>query len=140
MLYYEGISGTEDFFEARGRRGRGWQALFVDEELQDALQRVDASLLRVAFWRQDEGPWVPWRGEVVLELGGAEGEEFCCRLGDCDKKYKTWRQLVVHQMRSSLPAHGVAHPVHTCVINNTCPVCRSTFADRVSATHHLAAA
>eukprot|EP00972_Heterocapsa_arctica_P068091 10054993-Heterocapsa_arctica.AAC.1 len=43
-------------------------------------------------------------------------------------------------MNSKLFGHGLAHPILSYVVNNVCPICRTTFADRVVASHHLAAA
>ena len=47
---YEGISGTEGSFEQRQACGQPWTRLFADEDLKEALIKIDAQILRAAAW------------------------------------------------------------------------------------------
>ena len=45
LQMYEGISGTEDFFELWQESGQSWTQLLSNEDLKDALSRIDAQIL-----------------------------------------------------------------------------------------------
>ena len=49
LLAFEGISGSEGFFEAWNAVGRSWKVLLLSKPLQLQLDKLDAKLLLASF-------------------------------------------------------------------------------------------
>ena len=129
VLAFEGISGTEDLFEAWAQYGRSWKALLLSKYVKHYFLMVDSKLLSSAFVKgllddrflttataQDESD-VPWR----------------CNM--CSALFRSKAQLISHQVNH----HKLLHPLTSCISCNACPICYSTFASVEAAKQHVRA-
>ena len=94
LLAYEGISGTESFFEAWSESGRSWKVLLISKPLQLLLDKLDAKLLLAAFVADASMAGKACSAKVVEE------DWICmrpCDKGVCGCKFGSKAALLSHQ-------------------------------------------
>ena len=137
---FEGISGTEPFFEIWAETNYSMLVLLNcssadgDDLLRHYLQNFDPTILRSAFYT----------GDFLLQYREtcnpcAEGLFLCQILHDngteCLAQYATRAALTRHQIQCA--THSAIHPIHGAVCTNQCPLCLSLFSSIASAKQHL---
>ena len=148
---YDGISGSETFFELWSDADYSYKKLFHDPDVKDEFINIDAKILRQAAWATSSissaSSWERFNYSKEQADTNKELIFFCDCLTPagkiCNRGFSTYQQLRTHVTMTKptgLSTHGLSerNPIKICVLNNACQICRQTYSSRVGAQLHLA--
>lgn len=137
-----GDDDVAQFFTTWASYGRSWRALCLQEEVSEAMSYVAPEAVR-ARWCHMSLLRAGHRGEDSSFESDPDAPRYRCGLlsgkGEmCEREFRSRRACALHQRYGGggMGEHGMVRPLYTVVLTNMCPWCRSTFASRVSASHH----
>ena len=120
---FEGLSGTEDFFEICEEKHFSMISIYDDEYVRDAFQRTDFKLMRTAAF-SNRMLWDNLMEKTTLRFDREGTERYVCEFsgdqGRCGMIFTSWKKYMAHQTHNKSGNHGVKSPLRVSVITNHC--------------------
>jgi len=133
VMSLQGLDEGDSLLEAMGGDIR---RLFQDDDCRDMFMNIDMRQIRARYWARS----VPPQGQHQVSSESSLEEEpvaFTCTEKEggveCGAGFMTFRALRTH-MRFH---HGTRCILYSLTVTNQCPWCMSTFANRLTAQHHV---